>query len=96
MTVQAGVEISLELLVGEMEELGCEHVQHVTHKAVHNGPATHYSRRECKFCGDVGEVEAVCQPYTDHVAQGRPLQCMVCLEQGPAQQIRKILAPVKS
>ena len=95
MTVQAGVEISLELLVGEMPTIPCEHSQHHVGGTAHGGEATHYSQRNCTFCGDISEIQAVCLPFATHVLTDGLLRCMACEKDGNAHLIRKILGLVK-
>jgi len=96
MTVQAGTEISLELLVGEMEELGCEHPHHGTSSEKHGGKATHYYQRDCQFCGNTSDVLSVCWPFTTVILTDGLLQCVYCLEVGVGSQVGKILGPARS
>lgn len=94
MTVQAGVEISLELMVGEMEELGCESTGHHTEPDVHgSGPATHYVRVTCSH---MTAVKAYCQGFVDSLTEGLVVHFPDCGEDIPSTFCTKILAPVKS
>jgi len=98
MTVQAGTEISLELLIGELEELSCEHQQHETRQGLSHdsGPAKFYARGTCPKCGFFGEIRAVCAAYAAISRSDAIMQCLACGHLGPAQEMSQVLAPINS
>lgn len=97
MTVQAGIEISLELMVGEMEELSCEHPQHEVRKGVSHdsGPAKFYARGICPACMFFGDVRAVCSAYAAVATSEQPMFCLGCNHIGPAREMTQVLGPIK-
>jgi hypothetical protein len=97
MTVQAGVELDLDIaaLVGEMEELPCEHGEHQTDPIWHDqGPSSHYLRGACD-CGREPVVFAACNKFVDHVTANCIMRCSKCKIERPATDFLTVLAPVK-
>ena len=92
MTVQAGTEISLELMVGEFEEQACESVSHGDMPQVHEGPASHYAKVVCPDCG-YNAVKSYCQPFVNHIGRGGLLMCF-CGTVHYANEVITILAPI--
>ena len=96
MTVQAGIEaeVDLELLVGEMPVIPCEHGAHHEDQEWHDdGPATHYLHGSCE-CGR-DKVFAACKTFVVHVAAGLPMRCSQCMAERPANDFLTVLAPIK-
>lgn len=86
MTVQAGVEISLELMVGEMPEVPCEVTVHDEHSA------SHYFQGKCNSCAYLSPLRAICADWTRRLVAGE-LICKVCGTQGTPQFL--IPEPIK-
>jgi len=79
MTVQAGVEISLELLVGDMPEVPCEqggHGAHPYHPG--DGSATYYFRGQCRSCFFTGPLRAICDAWKQVLTHDKTLRCRNC------------------
>lgn len=97
MTVQAGVEISLELLVGEMEELSCEHQQHETRQGLSHdsGSAKFYARGICPKCNFFGEIRAVCATYAAISTTDTIMRCLSCGHFGAAHEMSQVLGPIQ-
>jgi hypothetical protein len=99
MTVQAGVEVDvdLELVVGEFEQLACEHPQHASRQgtAHDGGPAKFYARGTCPACMFFGEIRAVCAGYASLAKTEHPMRCLSCNHIGPAREMTQVLAPIK-
>lgn len=94
MTVQAGIELDLDIaaLVGEMEEQTCESCSH--DERHEDGPATHYARVQCD-CG-VNVIKAYCAWMVALIRLDRSVFCFNCLTHfDKAQDHITILAPVK-
>jgi phage FluMu protein Com len=97
MTVQAGIEVEtdLELLVGDMPAIPCEHHQHASLSSQHGGPATHYIQCRCPECGEAGSVRAACEPFVKHSRTGS-LRCPHCNSLVDGVKSVIILAPINS
>jgi len=94
MTVQAGTEISLELLVGEFEEQACEHTQHATYRDAHQDePASHYIRGYC-ICTGWSEAYAACPKFVERIQSNHLNQCPGCHRIEPMSYFFHILAPI--
>lgn len=97
MTVQAGIEVEadLEVLVGEMPPIPCEHHQHDTLSRHHDGPATHYVQCHCPECGAKSSIRAVCERFVKHSRMGK-LRCPKCNTRVDGVKAVIILAPINS
>lgn len=84
MTVQAGTEYSLELIVGDMPEVPCEV------NSSHDHAATHYFQGKCP-CGYQNKLKAICTPWKDRLVNGE-LGCHECGRRGAP--IFLILEPI--
>ena len=97
MTVQAGVEVDIDLatLVGEMPVVPCEHGAHNEDLEWHDqGPATHYLHGSCE-CGR-DKVFAACQTFVGLCIAGFDMRCNQCKAERPATEFITVLGPVKS
>jgi len=99
MTVQAGIETEtdLELLVGEMPAVPCEHPDHAKDPEAHGGDATHYAQGHCinPKCSFVGRLLPMCQPFINW-AMTHDLYCPVCHSADPGVQVLRVVAPINS
>ena len=80
MTVQAGtaLDLDLELMVGEMPTMPCEHSQHHARSDVHGeGPATHYVIGRCD-CSEPTIVYAICQRFVEYIRSDQKRSCPSC------------------
>jgi hypothetical protein len=79
-------DVSVELLVGAMDEQQCESDNHVEGARNHDGPATHYVRinHDCKNY-PASSVLAVCAPFTAYVRALDPAYDVIC--QGCMKQL---------
>lgn len=97
MTVQAGIEIDVDLatIVGEMPAVPCEHPHHTDDPAWHDGEASVYAQGRCATCERVGPLFASCKKFIDRALAGH-LVCARCGQVDPGAQVLHILGPVKS
>jgi hypothetical protein len=87
-------DIDLSLLVGPMDEIGCEHSAHDTQPQFHSdGPATHYIHIKHECGNDV--VYAACARWVD-IVRNRALtyRCAKCRVRLGREHDPKILGPV--
>lgn len=91
MTVQAGVEVDVDLatLVGEMEALPCESAGHG--ESHYGGSATHYIKWT-EPCGQ--SVKAYCYTVVQMVQANLPFHCHDCGYVAPAGKCGQVLGPV--
>ncbi len=91
--VDTSLDIDLSLLVGAMDEIGCEHSRHHDYPKAHdNGPATHYLRAS-HGCGH-DAVYAACSKWVRTVSNYTGmLRCSGCSAPVEASAI-KVLGPV--
>ena len=98
MSVQAGIEVSLEMLVGEMSELACESEYHEDDKGLHdNGPATQYVQVFHECLGPIGQIQVRCSAAASSIsahAETR-VSCEVCGVVGKLATFLIVLAPIK-
>lgn len=98
MTVQAGIELDLDLatLVGEMEAPPCEHSQHQTnHRAHGDEAASHYIQGFC-VCKGWSDAYAACPKFVAHVQTGGLNRCPDCGYYAPRNTMFKVLGPINS
>lgn len=95
MTVQAGVEISLELMVGEMDAQPCEHSQHETHRHHSDEPASHYVRGFC-VCYGWTDAYAACPKFVAFVLSDEPNRCPDCMATSTTAHMFEVLGPIGS
>jgi len=97
MTVQAGIEMDLELMVGELEDMACEHQQHEARQGLthDSGPAKFYARGICPRCGFFGEARTVCSAFAAVARTNTIMRCCDCKHLGPAREMTQILGPIK-
>jgi len=97
MTVQAGIELDLdlELLVGEMEAQTCEHSQHETHWRHSDEPASHYVRGFC-VCYGWTDAYAACPRFVAYALSDEPNRCPDCKSVSTASRMFKVLGPIGS
>lgn len=97
MTVQAGIEMDLELLVGEFEEQACEHSQHGTSGLHSDEPATHYVRAWCE-CADSQPtvIYAACPRFVAFAKSDALNRCRRCGHKSKANEMFEVLAPINS
>lgn len=86
--------IDIELIVGEMPEVPCEHPKHASNFA-HSGPASHYVTGRCGSCGGNWATTAICQRFVDFLTRNAKVRCSICGYTAPASEIVRILGPVK-
>lgn len=94
MTVQAGIEVDtdLELMVGEMPELACEHSQHGSERHAHDdGPAKFYGRGVHDQCGYRTPAIAICAAFAGMAMSEAPMFCNGCRWLGTARELTEIL-----
>jgi hypothetical protein len=95
--VETGTTLDLELLIGDMPAVPCEHSEHNIPGLPHDdGPATRYSQTRCTFCRSRGPVIAVCKTFANWALGNWPLRCRYCLTPGRASEVVTILGPVNS
>lgn len=97
MTVQAGTEISLELMVGEFEQQACELPEHDTNLDVHdNGPATHYVMGIHPGCPTFQKAEAVCSRAASTIIQygSEWFECSRCASLTDLNRLFKVISPI--
>lgn len=87
-------DIDLSVLVGPMDEIGCEHSRHHTGKRHDSGPATHYIHVWHEDCGH-DMVYAACATWvrTVQTYHGN-LRCVTCREPVDCQENLRVLGPV--
>ena len=98
MTVQAGIEFDLELLVGELPVIPCESVGHATVKFVHDdGPATHYVQGIHEGCRSFGQIEAMCEKAVGILLDfaDEEFQCLKCGQFLPLREQCKVIGPIR-
>ena len=96
MTVQAGTELNLEVLVGEFEEQACEHSEHQIRRDFHgDAPASHYIRGYCA-CRGYTEVYAACPKFVAWIRSGVLNCCPDCKHIALSTEVFQILAPINS
>lgn len=77
----ASEETSLELAVGQMPDVPCEHRKHDVDTARHGGEASHYVQvvHDCpNKVREVGEVYPACAKFVAFLSKDMPLQCNRC------------------
>jgi ribosomal protein S27E len=86
----------LELLVGEMPDVPCEHSAHGTGFGSHDlGPATHYLRGSCPRCSrDV--IFAACSEFVAFAKSNSDVSCYDCGHTSSSSEVLRILGPVRS
>lgn len=97
MTVQAGIEsvTDLEVLVGEMPVVPCEHSQHgVPGKPHSDEPASHYMQCICDCAS--GYVYAACPKFVEYIASDIMVRCSRCGTTGLTTELVLVLAPINS
>ena len=96
MTVQAGIEVSLEMLVGEMPAVACAHQDHQSDPEGHSGDASHYTMWRClnPQCGWSSAVLPICQRFIDW-AMSNDLNCRSCKHASEGKAAIRVLAPIK-
>ena len=95
MTVQAGTELSLEMLVGEMEDQPCEHSEHGTNKRHNDAPASHYVRGYCE-CSGWSDAYAACPGFVAFALSGLRNRCPDCNVVLLTTVMFEVLGPVGS
>ena len=98
MTVQAGIEVEtdLELLVGEMPAIPCEHSMHRVQLTQHeDAPATHYVQAICQ-CGPPSYAYAACPKFVELINSNSIIQCASCLTIQRTTDMFRVLAPINS
>lgn len=87
--------LEIEALVGPMEPVPCEHLEHSLpqHFDSHGGNASHYVQSFC-LCGRIGKVTAVCTPWINLVKSNAQMICPACMQNHPALTVVKILGPL--
>ena len=83
-------------IVGEMEDIACEHSQHGTHPYHTDQPASHYLKALCPTCGYATNIYAACPSYVQLVQAGAPTICSRCRTQRSALEAFTILGPVNA
>lgn len=97
MTVEAGTEISLELLVGDMPAIPCEHSAHTTDPHHADEPATHYVAAQCDCDG--GEwtpAYAACPAFVRFIQTPGRNRCPECKRIAPLKEMFKVLGPINT
>lgn len=93
--MSTALDIDLELMVGEMEAVPCEHSTHQSDKYIHdNGPATHYVMAGCPACRDPKDVYAACQRLIGAILSLPEFYCPRCFTTAPPSAFITILGPV--
>lgn len=96
MTVQAGTELTLELLVGDMPEIPCEHSQHGTDSRFHQDEAaTHYVQGFCR-CSGWTEAYAACPKFVASIQESGLNRCPRCGYLARRNTVFKVLGPIES
>jgi len=97
MTVQAGIEIDLDLglLVGGMEAPTCEHSQHEVGQNHRDEPATHYARGHCE-CYGVTEIYAICPAFVAFIGRSETIRCAHCKIITLSDRMYEIVSPIWS
>ena len=84
--VSLETDISLELLVGELPEIACEHPNYLNDPAGHTAefPAAYYYKFTCLRC-PFGVTRAVCERFVHWLMQPtsslRCIACQICRKQ---------------
>lgn len=98
MTVQAGIETvtDLEVLVGEFEELACEHSRHGKDAHWHEDqPASHYVQARCACTGEQWtNAYAACPRFVAQISRNVKSCCNTCGHIDLLTNIFRILAPI--
>lgn len=96
MTVEAGVEASLELLVGEMPPIPCEHSAHNEDRKHHDtGNATHMLQGRCPGCKQIGPLQAVCATYVSALfVPNLKSRCDSCGHRDEGYKFIHVLTPI--
>jgi len=93
--VDIDFDIDLSLLVGPLEDQGCEHSEHGNHRAHGEGPATHYIRtiHPCKST----RVYAACKLFVWYVkADLIKIRCVECRTLGLASEFLEVVGEIGS
>lgn len=93
--VDIDTDIDLSLLVGEMEDMECEHSEHSKRRDAHgNGPATHYVRKvhECS----TPKVYAVCEKFSQAVTNNSLPMKAQCGHRGQIAEFLEVVGEIGS
>lgn len=94
--MRVSIDIDLAALVGEMDAMPCESLDHGRVPDVHDdGPATSYAKIRCSNCGYGGHIKAYCSTFTAAIRNDCLIQCISCFGVLPASRIITIIGPVK-
>jgi len=85
--------LELEALIGPMEPIPCEHLQHEIRPKLHDGPAVEYVRGS-HSCGYKGPVRPVCQKWVDHAKTNVMMHCPNCREVDWSLTLNTFLGPI--
>jgi hypothetical protein len=93
MTVQAGIELDLELMLGEVEAPSCESIAHTSDTLAHSGPGTHYVNVHHGCTGP--SIQVRCQAFIKLIqSEGATLSCRYCGNVGAPDEFLTILGPI--
>lgn len=88
------LDIDIAAIVGEMDDVPCEHSQHGVHKYHSDEPASHYVWAHCRGCSDPAKVYAACPRYVQTLITIANHRCTRCGNIAPTSEVFKILGPV--
>jgi hypothetical protein len=86
--------IDIHFLVGHMDPVQCDHMEHGQPKVHHSGPARYYVKMACPGCGDYWPLFAVCKTYVDFCLSGGMLFCKGCRKMWPGAQYLTVVSDI--
>lgn len=88
------LDTDIEALVGELEDVACEHSQHGEHPSHTDQPASHYIHGRCPNCEPQGTVYPACPGFVVATMLYEYILCRRCNTQSPTNECFTILGPV--
>lgn len=92
--MSTALDLDLAALVGELEDVACEHKRHGRDATEHDGPATYYVSAGCPSCDGDKNVYAACQRFIDTFMRASAFSCPRCYRIGDPSEFVTILGPV--
>ena len=89
----AALDLDLATIVGEMEDVPCEHSQHGRHPNHGGGPATHYVRGIC-LCSGPTEAYAACPKFVRFARSSEMSICGQCGRLATGNEQFEVVGPV--
>lgn len=87
-------DIDVRFLVGHMEPVPCDHIEHGQPNVHHEGIARYYVRMRCPGCSSDWPLFAACKKYVDFCLSGGSLFCRVCRSKWPGPEFLTVVSDI--